>query len=521
MIVLIVEDEYYNRIALVKMVKDELDQTDTVFEASNGIEALELIRENNVDILFTDIRMPQMDGLELIEKLSNDKRDLLVIVVSGYAEFEYAQKSLRFGVKDYLLKPIKRQKVREKLLEFKQKIEEKERKSKEEIAIKGELSDARLTVLNQQITNLILYGDSSTLVEINEFMGITKVISYCLVALRFFSGAYPIEDDRISQDFMKNVFLMPIKNIPAFEIENYLMYIVVDHQGDEHLNIITLPECLKKLKDTYGKSIVSIGISSMSRDLTHMNSYYEESLRNSLYFYFEKSEHVFEPRKNQELTLEMKEWLNAVKYRIYLQNANQAFKALEPFFDKVKREKNVGLLLAFDSLIKSISEDKRFILSKSQQEIDKDIPVFTSIRSGKYADLDGYFLNVTNYIVSTCYRKDKSSTTQSQNIVDTAKHYVEDHYHDTISQEALSRDVLFVNASYFSRIFKEYEDMPFSVYVKTYRLEKAKHLLKKFDYSVSQIAGMVGFNDVSYFVSSYKKYFGITPGELRNRMSER
>lgn len=516
--VLIAEDECYNRMALVKRVKDELNESDLILEATNGREALKIISENDIDLLLTDIRMPEMDGLELIEALSDMKKDILMIVISGFAEFEYARKALRFGVEDYLLKPVNKQKVRDKLQEMKLKMESRKLKSIEEVAMRGELDQAKMTVLTQQIANLLIHGYGNGKSDIESYLGVeSSTFSFCLAAVRTYAGKQNNLMSEIRKTDMNGVFEIAVSNIPVFNIENYVIYMVADNLGLEHLKVIMLPVLMKKLKEWHGDSITSIGISTIRDGISEMNKSYDEALRASLSFYFENqvvSDYeavIHSQRLNQEMT----EWINALKYRIYLQNAQQAFKALEPFFQQVKEEKSVTLLIEFDDLMKDISEDILFEGVLSADEEREGIPVFSSIRSGKHDDLDGYFLNITNYIVSVCYRNDNGVKRHRRNIVETAKRYIEDHYQDNISQDALAKDILFVNASYFSRVFKEQEGISFSKYVKNLRLEKAKDFLKKYDCPISQIAGMVGFNDISYFVSSFKKKFGMTPGEYR------
>ena len=83
--------------------------------AHNGIEAYEAVREQKPDILITDIRMPGFSGLELIEKVKDICPDMEVIIISGYAHFEYAQQAIRFGVGHYLLKPINKAELTETL----------------------------------------------------------------------------------------------------------------------------------------------------------------------------------------------------------------------------------------------------------------------------------------------------------------------------------------------------------------------------------------------------------------------
>ena len=83
--------------------------------ARNGVEALQLLGREKVDILITDIRMPGYNGLELIERVKKLSDSTKVIIISGYASFEYAQNALKYGVNDYLLKPISRQALNESL----------------------------------------------------------------------------------------------------------------------------------------------------------------------------------------------------------------------------------------------------------------------------------------------------------------------------------------------------------------------------------------------------------------------
>ena len=114
-----------------------------IFAAANGEEALKIIMEKGIDILVTDIQMPKLSGMNLIEKAKRNSSHLKVIVISGYAEFEYAQKSIRFGVNDYLLKPFRSKKLLEVV-----------NKAKEEL-IKEKDNEQRLAVLRGEISSYI------------------------------------------------------------------------------------------------------------------------------------------------------------------------------------------------------------------------------------------------------------------------------------------------------------------------------------------------------------------------------
>ncbi|MFF2482269.1 response regulator [Paenibacillus sp. NPDC058071] len=104
--ILVVDDEPMIRKGLEKLIQQSEHTGITTETAENGVDALDKIRSRRPDILFTDIRMPQMDGLELCRRMQQQYGDIPIVVVSGYGDFEYAQRCMSYGVKEYLLKPV-------------------------------------------------------------------------------------------------------------------------------------------------------------------------------------------------------------------------------------------------------------------------------------------------------------------------------------------------------------------------------------------------------------------------------
>ncbi|WMJ90261.1 response regulator transcription factor [Anaerocolumna sp. MB42-C2] len=125
--IIVVEDEYRIRTGLGNLIEKVNADCKVIAEAENGYEGLKLIQSLEPDIVITDISMPKFDGLQMIEKAKELGLQCKFVILSGYANFEYAQKGIRLGVKEYLLKPVTITNVREllsKLVESKTEVKE-------------------------------------------------------------------------------------------------------------------------------------------------------------------------------------------------------------------------------------------------------------------------------------------------------------------------------------------------------------------------------------------------------------
>ncbi len=120
--IVIAEDEQRARIGISNMIHQLGDQYEIVGMARNGRDALEMIRSTNPDVVFTDIKMPYMSGLELIKASRDQKIATHFILVSAYAEFEFAKEALKLGVEDYILKPISKEELSKVLQNMDDKI---------------------------------------------------------------------------------------------------------------------------------------------------------------------------------------------------------------------------------------------------------------------------------------------------------------------------------------------------------------------------------------------------------------
>ena len=123
--VLIADDEYMIRQSLARRIAETDESFRVVSECGEGRSALDAIEEGDIQVVFTDIRMPEMDGLELARAIHERHPEMLTVILTGFADFEYAQEAIRQGVFDYLLKPVSEEKLAAILEKLSLKLQER------------------------------------------------------------------------------------------------------------------------------------------------------------------------------------------------------------------------------------------------------------------------------------------------------------------------------------------------------------------------------------------------------------
>lgn len=144
--IVIVEDEFRIRQGLGKLINKVDLGCRVIGEAENGYEGLKMIRDMQPDIVITDIKMPKFNGLEMIEKAQEMGIDCEFVILSGYAEFDYAQQGIHLGIKDYLLKPATISNVKELLTKLMRENMEEEKKDSWSVSYSTVVKDMVTTI---------------------------------------------------------------------------------------------------------------------------------------------------------------------------------------------------------------------------------------------------------------------------------------------------------------------------------------------------------------------------------------
>ncbi|SDZ65358.1 two-component system, response regulator YesN [Evansella caseinilytica] len=520
--VLIVDDEIQIRKGLKVKVNWEKEGFRLVGEASNGIEAMDILEKQPVDLIITDVRMPKADGLELARLCHKRYKHIKVIVLSGYADFEYVKTSMKEGVRDYLLKPVSPEELRAALRVMYRELEEEKKKRREldhisrlanshlqeaqeqyllflvmdewedAYLVKERLKQLQLEPLTQdeikaQIITIEMRAEPKRVKELwHPFQLLSRETTQNQSSIYFF----------INPNYRYMIHFLVLINKET-NIHHFISYF--QQQAKKLMNIDTViavgqqANGLEKLTDSYISSLLSwsqspIGILSQVVDST---SLYDD-------IYDLSADH-------QKRLINVIESLQLCKFKQHLEDI---FEEIEhPSVWSFSFLANRTLFLLGSMAKKYDMESGK--LKKWIWECQQDI--------WKYHSQDQVKESLNQLAASIIEQIRLARFSNGKLIVESIKHYLDEHYAAEITLTSLSM-MYHMNSAYLSELFKSHIGENFSDYLTKVRMEKAKFFLKDPELKIIDIASLVGFSNSGYFSTVFKKYFGSTPVEYRKSL---
>lgn len=519
--VLLVDDEINVCTLLKNLIDWESYGFQIIGEAHDGDSAFELACLQQPDILITDIKLPGISGLELVDKIKSAGLSLFIILISGHQKFEYAHTAIQYGVENYLLKPISRQDLIDNLLNIQEKIA----RQKKEAAIE-QVADMTQKKLRRQFMTFLANPDSHL-----EERSITELNAE--YALKLQEGQLQILI--IKEDYLDSLPSMQITIIEKKLLDiarKELSPICFDIEG-----IALNGHCLFFLNYSGDASDIS---SRLARILHNASEYCESYCKITLGLGESSNVFSYASLETAFLAVSMRMLLGcgAVYSQTDLEKGNHF--SLSP--NEISQIcKNVDVWdteqILFD--MKSLSfqhdiihsnppcvirEGKKLLsevkITLHKMYKDAEIPVSPNgIISGSSLlnncrSLNEYWNTLTEVIKESLKAFLDVYQQQEQGIVNRAKEFIRGNYHTDISLEDVAAHV-HMSTSYFSSVFKKEEGITFIKYLTNFRLSRAKTLLKDSMYNIGEIAEQVGYSDTKYFTKLFKKEVGIKPSEYR------
>ncbi len=502
--IVIVEDEVKIREGMAKLIESQTGHV-VQGEAVDGREGLEMILRFKPDLVITDIRMPRMDGLEMVKELHERKIPVHVVILSGYSEFEYAQKAIHYGVDDYILKPLSIDDVRDMLAK-----------------VEGKIRKEQLTsgTPEHHLKNLIMgdeKGADKNCGILKDICGFPEEGDYELFAGYVGSAepAYREETERFAEELKKKyedlkIFYVYVENLQKGYLLGY------GEKGGERLPALE--------RSVYNRLLLRYQNKAERAIWTRKRFTCPGQIRQTV--------KELDGLLTYALVLKPEGWLDEEQVGRY---CPQEFQAPVHIYNrirsaicsddssKLRKEADAFLTYMSEGHFDNIEIRKAFVkcyhlIGDTLQEIDssmyqhlKNRNLLRNIETAvTWHELWQAYQDVIQTITDTRAKREDISNY----VIKRAINYIREHYQEGLTQEEVA-SVLEITPEYLSTLFNREMGINFSVFLKQFRMSHAKRLLKGTDLRVYEIAAAVGYSDPKYFQRVFKEEIGVSPGEYR------
>lgn len=514
--VLIVEDEMLVRTGIRASIDWEKFNMCVVNEASNGKIAWELYQQTLPDLVLTDIKMPFMDGIELIRNIRSTGNPAQIIILSCLEDFSLAQEAIRLGVSGYILKLTMTSEEMESVLLSVRKALDEEYLTKSQSVSPASLNDIlESSLLGYLSYNLPVLEDCLSTLESHHVTIHSHDLAIALMDIDQYEHLQDLYNDRsgkLIQFSIQNIVNEILaKNQSGLVIhETPSRYLLLFHSPRETRVFAPIADVLEEIL-TIMKNYFNITprfyLSTMEQDLTRLKNLYSQCLSLSEYGFFMEPGSVnyysntWKETLCQTILSKTGRAFSVLKDDAY--SRNFVLEPLERLFTGNFTSQKVRDLF-FDSFTAYLNN-----LRLNEEESYQQLRYFLQL----LASASGYHDMLAKLLDCIVELKHHSSeqATYSREIVQ-ALQYLQENYQNQI----LVNDVAVMvglSPNYFSSVFKKELGISFSEYLNRYRIEKSMELLQNTSLKTYEIAYQCGFSDEGYYGKTFKKYTGKTPNE--------
>ncbi|GAA0182779.1 hypothetical protein SH2C18_50940 [Clostridium sediminicola] len=492
--ILIVDDETLIREWLEMCIVDYGIKKSDIFQANNGEDAYTIVKELTPQIIFTDITMPKIDGLEFIRNVRGIDKNVHIIILTCHDNFEFARTAMKYNVSEYLLKnELNKEDIIHLLCKINRKIASKSNNKK--------IDNLDLIVRGQYLRSIV-NSKEKTLVSPEELLNYNVYIeNKAFISITFTYARQVINHLNLHKnEYIKNPILFVNNTSDVVLIANII------GEEDEFSHIIN--KLIYKIKEYCGANI-NVGYSKIYYSTQDLACAINESIamRESLFF-LPKNIEGFERKQSKD---ERKIKVNIINYK----------NEIISIFNISGKE--AAVILA-EKLLKYIIDEKLFEASFIKR-------IFVEIIETIFNQVDDENINIkmqSKKIMNSANVNELESCVKeffvlikgNENIsecISKAKQYINNNYYKSISLPDLAKEA-YLSEEYFSRLFKKEVGITFNKYLNNLRMSKAKKMVCSMKLNINEIAMMVGISSSAYFSSMFKKHYGISPSAMREEI---
>lgn len=521
--VMIADDEERICQLIEALIDCDALQMEVVGVAHNGPEACELVESLRPDILITDIKMPGYSGLELIEKVKEREENLEIIIISGYAHFAYAQTAIKFGVGNYLLKPINKEELTSTLERLGERIRDRRRLAEDRQWIRQK-SEADIRLFRMNLINRLTEesGWQPSLEELREkyYLHVEEgVFQGFLIKVdcdgEIGKAGIDLILDKV-QSLLENSFrsrcIELVAGIKGLGCTGFLNY---ESEKTEEIRRI-FRDCLNQLeseKGIFGPVMFTAALGNAAKDagglpesVAQAALIIEDRLLKGTGKLLERLP-VASAIHEQNI---LEKYVRQIVHAIEVMSVEEAEEAVMQMKRTMLEVRDVR---GFEVRELIYSAARLFL---SQVDVKNRAEAFKEFerRSSMCGSMDELFAGLvalqTAYVEEMCQKREADTVRP----IRMAKQYIQNHFSEPITQEEVSGAVG-LSAAYFSALFKKVEGEGFAKYLIGVRMEQAKILLRETNIPVSKICQQVGYNDLKHFTHTFEKATGVKPTVYR------
>lgn len=461
---------------------------DVVGTSSNGEDGFNFIKNEDVDLIITDIMMPKMTGLELISNLKKINHNAKFIVLSAFQEFQYAKEAISMGAENYLTKPIDEDELIQTIEGVKKKIEK----------IKLEKVDTKI-FKNDLILKLICNKNNDGVLDRLRLEGVNlNYKNLCVVILEFAEGGN-----------INNNILNHIDNLNyeyCVNLQNQILIIM----DKESINKDTLRNLKDDLSSITNEQIY-ISRGKYVDSIDNLNCSYQSAKDIHEYKLVYPNISWIREYKEKSYNLENIDYIdfNHLKKLMLNKDNKESLNYIESIFSKLKKDEN---LTVKQIKTKSIEVFLNVYNYFNDSKIIKGLDLYLE-KVINSVNLDQIQLELNNMIKHRQSKLEETDDSISPIILKLLRN-IEENYSKDLNLKEIS-ETYNINSIYLGQLFQKETGILFSDYLNNFRVNKAKNLLVETSLKAAEIGELVGYANKNYFYRKFKDIVGITPSEWR------
>ncbi|MDP4182629.1 MAG: response regulator [Bacillota bacterium] len=521
--IMIVDDEDNERNLLKVCIDWSEFGMEIAMEASGAAEALDYLEDFSPDIIITDICMPFMDGIEFSRIVVDSNPSIRIIVLTAHDDFNYAKESIKIGIADYLLKPIKTEELKNALLNQKNNIEAERLHKKEYDKFKKQLRDA-FPFLKEKFLNELIQESSSGESRINriKYFEIACFIDNIQIAL--------IETTNLEKEFTQEQgYLLSIKSteiVKDYFKENKKIEVFTDNtqktvvlSGDPDINLVECCEKIKLILLSRLSCCISIGVGKRYESINHIRKSYIEAsdaLNYKMLYGNNQVVSYSDTNINPNSSAISIDCISEICFAVKTGMSDKVIEMIDSIFKEfyIKGLKSMDHVRVISinivtTILNSITE-----LGLQYQDVLEDVgtPINNILKIDNIPEMIIYLKEIIMRIIKSINSIYKNNT---NNIINNITNYLSDNLSNPQLSLSSVANVFHMNSSYLSRIFRQKTSHSFIEYLTRLRIEKASSLFRETDLKLYEVAEKVGIQDPKYFSKCFKKYMGLSVNEYK------